>query len=177
MDRLNRILFWVVLFNMTLSLTLVICGGVVRFSRRMDYVECDIEIQLKSEDFDMSNIPTDYNEIRRDIENIVGIHVYFYSEKRLANDMGISNPIIRYVIISDDLNYIEYIETICHELCHLKYYTCNERFTQFKTFEHLYNSKYRPIAYKILYDMYRGRYWEDYDCYYQIVEYLRSENE
>lgn len=162
------------LLSMVFTLfVLLILVFVLIFNNTMEYIETDKRICFSEMSFDISNISTNRNEIRKEIGELLGVNVYFYRETKLENAMGVCNPFIREVVLSTDLNDMEYIETICHELCHIKYFTINERFTQYKTWETLYNTnKYKPVANYILYKMSRNKYYKDYNCYYQILEYL-----
>jgi hypothetical protein len=140
----------------------------------MEYAKTNEIMYFSEIDFDTNNSPKNRNEIRKDIEDLLNIRFYFYEETKIE-DGGMCNPIIRKILLSSDLTDIEYIEIFCHELCHIKYFTSNERFTQYKTWETLYNSdKYRPVANYILYKMSRRMYYKEYDCYCQILEYLKE---
>lgn len=47
------------------------------------------------------------------------------------------------VIISDKISGYRFIETLAHELCHIKYYSVDETFVEYMTFVELYESRNR----------------------------------
>ena len=70
----------------------------------------------------------------------------------------------------------EYILAFAHELCHLKGWSSNERYTSYLTFIKLYNSEFKDIALKFAVDMNNGCYPFEYNCYGQIEKYLIRRN-
>lgn len=114
-------------------------------------------------------------ELKTRIEHLTGQHWYFYKEKELKPfTYGQTFIAIRWVEISEDLDLNSYAETLCHELVHLKYNTCDERFTTYQTFVILYESEFRQLALNMLYGQANGEYTYDYNCYAQIVNYLKE---
>lgn len=141
-----------------------------RFSYNMKYVKPTIYlgVQYKYVDYKYSK-----QEIKNKLENIINVDYYIYIETDLKDNInGCTNLMFRCILIDKDLSQLDYIETMCHELIHLKYDTANERFTQYQTFITLYNSEFRQVALNIIYYMENGYYCYDYDCYSQIVDYL-----
>lgn len=141
-----------------------------RFSYNMKYVKPTtyLGVQYKYVYYKYSK-----QEIKNKLEDIIDVDYYIYIETELNDNInGCTNLMFRYILIDKDLSQLDYIETMCHELIHLKYNTGNERFTQYQTFITLYNSEFRQVALNIIYYMENGYYYYDYDCYSQIVDYL-----
>ena len=114
-------------------------------------------------------------ELKTKIENLTGQRWYIYREKELEPfTYGQTYIMFRWVEISEDLDLNTYAETLCHELVHLKYNTGDERFTTYQTFVILYESEFRQIALNMLYGQANGQYSYDYDCYAQMVNYLKE---
>lgn len=143
-----------------------------RLAHRMDY-----QVETGYYRVNYSNIDYGYTrqEIRDKIESLVGVDHYLYFEKSLGNETaGLTALMFRTIVIDNTLSDNEYIETMCHELIHLKYNAGNERFTQYQTFVTLYNSEFRQIALNIAHEMQIGRYAYEYDCTAQIVDFLNN---
>ena len=81
------------------------------------------------------------------------------------------------ITLDNDLSGWETIYVLTHELCHIKYYTCNETFTEYMTFIELYESdneimhnRGEWLAREQVY--YKTRWHTEYDCSYYIKKYL-----
>lgn len=93
--------------------------------------------------------------------------------------LGKTMPIINVVTIDNNLSGWEVISTLTHELCHIKYYTISETFTEFKTFVELYesnNSILKNRAEWLVYEhcVKQYRKYTDYDCSWYIIDYLNN---
>ena len=142
-----------------------------RVAYKMEYKSANTSIYVEYKEV------TNYTkqEVKSKLEELLGLSCYFYQEKDLGEEIsGVSYLMFRFIIIEKDLNINDYIEVLCHEMIHLKYNTLNERFTQYKTFEVLYNSEFNQVALNIAYNMKHGIYPYEYDCYAYIVEYLKQ---
>lgn len=139
------------------------------FSHRMLYREPNktLEVQYEQTDYKLSN-----GEIRRSIEDLVGVKVYWYSEKSISDRAGKSNLYVRRVVMDTNASQNDYIETLCHELIHIKHFTANERFVNYKTFTTLYESKFRQVALNMAWEMQNGQCEKEYNCLAQICDYL-----
>lgn len=139
------------------------------FSHKMRYRKPDraLEVQYEQTDYRLST-----GEIRSRIEDLVGVKMYWYKEKELSGRDGKSNIYIRRVVMDANCNQNDYIENFCHELLHLKYFTTNERFVNYKTFVTLYESEFRQVALNLAWKMQDGRIDHEYDCLAQICDYL-----
>ena len=143
-----------------------------RLAHRMDY-------QIETGYYRVTYSDIDYGytrqEIRDKLESLVGVDHYLYFEKTLDNEIaGVTALMFRTIVIDNTLSDNEYIETMCHELIHLRYNVGNERFTQYQTFVTLYNSEFRQIALNIAHDMQIGKYAYEYDCTQQILDFLSN---
>lgn len=140
-------------------------------SHKMPFVEPNGAVSINYE----PNIDYGYDrhKIRQKLNALVGVHFYMYRERRLNDCWGRTVILYRLVEVDRDIAINDYIETVCHELCHLKYNTANERYTQYKTFVTLYESEFRQIALNIAYKMQRDKYSRQYNCLGQIIEYLQ----
>ena len=106
---------------------------------------------------------------------------YLLIEKSLAHKgyIGRAFPQFRLVFIDDKISGLELIETLAHELCHLKYFTDNEAFTQYMTFVELYESGnyiLRQAALKIADTQCRNgeNVHAKYDCGAYIKKYMEN---
>ena len=80
-------------------------------------------------------------------------------------------------ISSKPMPNIMYIITYTHELCHIKYFTMDERYVQYKTFVHLYESVYfKDAAIYHYWLMLSGGYSKEYNASDSIYKYLISKN-
>jgi hypothetical protein len=142
-----------------------------RFAHKLEYKSATTTIYVEYKEV------TDYTkeEVKNKLENILGVNSYFYVEKDLDEDIsGFTYLMFRLIVIEKDLSINDYIEVLCHEMIHLKYNTIDERFTQYKTFERLFESEFRQVALNIVHDMQWGVYPYEYECYAYIVDYLKQ---
>lgn len=159
-----------------LSILLVIFGVLTIYphcSHKMKYKHATNTIYIK-------RVEIEYNyskqEIRNKLEDITGISWYIYREKNLKEGTyGRTQLMFRTIEVEPSISENKYIEVVCHELLHLKYYTLNERFTTYQTFVTLYNSEFKQVALNMIHDMQYGEYLYEYECYAQIVEYLEKQ--
>lgn len=108
---------------------------------------------------------------------------YNYKEDKLFEKgiWGNTSLITRTITIDENLSEWNFILVLTHELCHLKYYTANETFTEYITFVELYesgNDLFKNRAEWMIYEqcvrqIYRGT---NYDCAYYIINYLKEKN-
>lgn len=138
------------------------------FSHRMSYREPSQVTTFEHEkvDYKMST-----GEIRNRIEDLVGIKSYWYSEKSM-DVIGTSNLYLRHIIMDNTASQNDYVETFCHELLHIKYFTANDRFVNYKTFVTLYESEFMQVAINMAWEMQQCYVDREYDCLAQICDYL-----
>ena len=120
-------------------------------------------------------------ELKVLVEDNIHFTSYLYIEVTNLWDIhaGLTSIPTHTVMVLKNLNNMEYVETLTHEIIHLKYCTSNETFTNFMTFKYLYESdnqylKFasREMAMNILYDDYSSA--KQYDCGYYIIKYLED---
>jgi hypothetical protein len=80
-------------------------------------------------------------------------------------------------MLDNELNSTQTIQTLAHELCHIKYYTNNETYTEYMTFIELYQSDnvyLKNAAEWMIYEhlVVQAHYGTAYDISYYIAEYL-----
>lgn len=138
------------------------------FSHKMPYIESTQVPTFKQENI-VYNMSTD--DIRNTIEGLVGIKSYWYDEKPMVV-AGTSNLYLRRVVMDTTASQNDYIETFCHELLHIKHFTSNERFVNYKTFITLYESEFRQVALNMAWKMQNGQCEKEYNCLAQICDYL-----
>lgn len=139
-----------------------------RMSQTIEYVAIEPKISLEYEPYTTNMTKVD---IRERMERIVGVRLYRETFKPIMSK-GETNFFTRVIRIRDDISATDYIWVLCHEMVHLKYYSDCERFTQFKTFEYLYNSEFKAMAINLACSMRDGGFEREYNCYAQIEEYL-----
>ena len=87
---------------------------------------------------------------------------------------------ISLVMLDKDLNGTQTIQTLAHELCHIKHFTNNETYTEYMTFIELYESDniyLKNAAEWMIYEhlVLQAHYGTAYDISYYIAEYLGLE--
>lgn len=139
------------------------------FSHKMPYREPTKVLDLRHEQIEYK---VSTGEIRGRIEDLVGVKLYWYSEKPLSERVGKSNLHLRRVVMDSNAPQSDYIETLCHELLHIKHFTASERFVNYKTFVTLYESEFRQVAINMALEMQNGKVEREYNCLAQICDYL-----
>lgn len=81
------------------------------------------------------------NEIKYEVDKLFNNPKYNLSEQNLQGEsMGYTWLFKRQIILEQNQSVDQYIHTLAHELVHLVYFCGNERFTNFKAFQILYES-------------------------------------
>ena len=162
-------------------ISLIIGSILLAFNIRNNYkfVEVDdytrqmninyLNAQVKSNHYNVSR-----QEIRTMLEDELGFDNYIYKEGSVENG-GYSVSMLRYIKMDKDINIEQYCIVLCHEMCHVKYFTGNEIYTQFMAFKSLYESD-NPTLNSVgtwfgIYLLNRG-YDHEYDCSQLIINYL-----
>ena len=113
-------------------------------------------------------------EIRTLLENEMDFKNYIYKEGSVKNG-GYSVAFYRYIKVDANLDIEQYCIVLCHEICHIKYFTANEIYTQFMAFKSLYESDNEELkragTWFGIYIL-NGDYEKGYDCSWLIVDYL-----
>lgn len=99
-----------------------------------------------------------------------------YTNNLKSGVVGNSNLITHHIKIKESLIPFQRLPVLVHEMVHIKYYTANERFTEFTTFKLMYES-----SNEILHEAGRqyaqelcSNDWGKYDCSYYIVDYFQK---
>lgn len=110
------------------------------------------------------------------LEDELDFKKYSYKEGDYSK-AGYANAFYRTIKVYKDLNVEDYCIVLCHEMCHIKYFTANEIYTQFMAFKSLYESDNEELkqagTWLGIYVL-NGDRPANYDCSYYIVEYLRN---
>lgn len=170
----------VVLLAIALGVTIT---GIV-FHTRNNYEYIELERPIKQTYINWLNrqtATTQYQmskpEVREALEEEMDFHTYIYSEGQARNG-GLSLALIRYIRVDADNCDVEYYcYTLCHEMCHINYFTGNEIYTNFMTFKTLYESENEELKQiGAIFGIYvlNGMFNQDYDCSYYIVQYIMN---
>ena len=94
------------------------------------------------------------------------------------NRLGMTQPILRTIIVDSDCSIEDYVLTLTHEMLHLNFFTGNETFVNFQTFKYLYeheNLFFKKIGIRFSIEILMGGYGGNaYDCSYYIIEYFKE---
>ena len=128
-----------------------------------------------------AQVGTGYNstkqEIRAMLEDELDFHDYTYKEVDISKG-GYAGKFSRIIEINKDLDVETYCFVLCHEMCHLKYESSNEIYTNFMAFKTLYESDNEELkragTWFGIYILDR-EYEKGYDCSKLIIDYLKSE--
>ena len=123
----------------------------------------------------------DNDQIRSDLERLFDVKCYKYKERLLDSQIGGHTfLVIRLIEINSDYVDMKHLYTfiLAHEFTHLKYYTVNECFTEYKALEILYNSDdiyFKNIAIWYGSNIIKNNEMNEYDCGYYLIELLHNE--
>lgn len=124
------------------------------------------------------NLDLERDEAIALIDNLFGIN-YTLKWGDLKKDglLGTSKVIINVVTLDNTLTGWDILYTLTHELCHIKYYTSNETYTEFRTFVELYESNNDVLKNRAEWLIYeqcvlKTRYGTEYDSSWYIIDYL-----
>ena len=174
MKRYRVVIKNIIIICLCLILLLVVYSiYYAQYAHKLPYIESHTTYSFIYDKNKFNNL--DRKEIRIKLEKIVDVRCYIYTEKNMdITREGYTIPIFRHIYINRNLNKIDYIYSLCHELCHLKFNVGNERFTNFETFKYLYNSEFKEVAYYMIENLQQGYYIKDYDCLGYIEKYLNK---
>lgn len=151
------------------------------FRHSHKYVEVDQStrqtyINMLNSEVRNSNYTESRQEMRALLEAEMDFHFYIYHEASVKNG-GDSISLIRLIVMDKAIDIEQYCILLCHEMCHIKYFTGNEIYTQFMTFKTLYesdNPTLRRVGTWLGIYVLNGEYKTGYDCSAMIVEYLKG---
>lgn len=113
-------------------------------------------------------------EIRTLLEEELDFKHYIYKEGSVKTG-GKLLALYRVIKMDKDIDIEQYCINLCHEMCHIKYFTGNEIYTQFMAFKSLYESDNEVLrnigTWFGIYLLDRNYGTED-DCSQLIVDYL-----
>lgn len=146
---------------------------------KTDYNSLDyITVKNKFEE-EYSNIvcetPAKYEVIRSIHAEVPLIFCIELESANTGTMAGYCRFLIWTVVINNTLEIDVYAKALMHERLHLYYYTGCERFTQYQTFKHLYESKnayLHKLGVQMALEIMNFRYPDNYDCTGQIIDYI-----
>lgn len=151
-----------------------IVGFVFKCRFNLDYVECLNGREYLEEDG--IAVAWDKAKCKAEVENMFGNPKYIYIEVDM--DRSFCMPTLFLIGINKSLTDCNYIQDLTHELIHYTEFTGNERYTQFRTFQLLYESEIpelheagRRLA---ITEYFSCQHKDEYNCWYYIKEYLKS---
>lgn len=119
----------------------------------------------------------DEERVREEIDKLLDVNYSLLRKDLPGNILGKANLITFHIDIEPNLSLEMYTFTLTHEITHLKYYTVNERFTNYYAWLILYESGidyFKQVALAIADQDFRGLTYYDYSCAGYIEEYLRG---
>lgn len=133
-------------------------------------------VNLKIEDMEYTLTK---DQVKQMVSNLYNTpHMYLETDNLSAGSNGNSLVVARVVTIKKELSVSEYAIAYAHELTHVKYQVADETYTTFKTFTTLFESGNAELRHMALKDaqiiIYGGYGRSEYDCGYQILEYLEQ---
>lgn len=125
--------------------------------------------------------PYDNNsDIKKDLDKLFNAGVYFYREKDMPTGIG-ANVNFTFRLVTMNKFYLgyknDYTFFLAHELTHLKYYSANECFVEYKAIITLYesgNDYFKNIALWRANGVLLGNIQDEYDCGYYLLEYFNK---
>ena len=172
------------------SIIFILCFAIITltpaivYAVRNNHKYIDVDMAVRQEyinrlqgEYEFQEYTYTREQMRKALEDELDFRHYIYREgKTPRNEQGFSVALIRYIkvdISKCDIEY--YCITLCHEMCHLKFFTRNEIYTQFMTFKTLYesnNAELRQVGIRFGVYVLNGSYDHEYDCSYLITDYL-----
>ena len=177
----------------TLSIILVsIIGVSIFYQARRNYKFIDVDSYTRQMYINYLNqqvigklsasYETSKEDARKMLEDELNFKNYIYKEGEVKaiKDSAYSVALLRYIKIDMKkcARLEDYYIALCHEMCHIKFFTGNEIYTQFMTFKVLYESNNEELkqvgTWFGIYVLNRC-YTQSYDCSQLIIDYLKSE--
>lgn len=120
-------------------------------------------------------------DARRLLESEMNMTHYVYDEGDISDPTQVAYSVVLYRYVKIDLRKCadveEYAFVLCHEFCHIKYFTGNEIYTQFLTFRTLYesnNDTLKTIGKWFGIYALNKNFVNSYDCSKLIIDYLEE---
>lgn len=125
----------------------------------------------------MCTRPDHINEqyIKHQIDQIFNCNYILIKSDFKGELKGKTYIMLKLIVLDNNLSLEDYAITLIHELVHLTHFTVNERYTSFKTFQILYESKneyFKNVALAYANLDFNGKTTKEYSCAGYIEEYL-----
>ena len=170
---------WIIL----ILISLVILAISLAFNIRNNYKFVEVEDSTRQTYINHLNKQVRFGgyketrqEIRAMLEEELGFRHYIYTEGKVDTG-GRAVAMYRVIEMDKDIDIEQYCIVLCHEMCHIKYFTANEIYTQFMAFKSLYESDNPTLksvgAWFGIYVLDR-HYVTEYDCSQLIIDYLEE---
>lgn len=161
---------------MCLSLATIGLSVYSNVNYKLDYKECSLSY-IEYDNSRPDYVTEDY--IKREIDNLFSNCKYILQYKDLKYGVaGVSYIMLKLVYIDTNLSLEDYAITLTHELVHINFFTVNERFTTFKTFQILYesgNEYFKNVALAYADSDIKGYMPFEYSCGGYIEDYLKGD--
>ncbi len=116
--------------------------------------------------------------IKQQIDSIFNCNYILIKSDLKGELKGKTYIMLKLIVLDNNLSLEDYAITLTHELVHLTYFTANERYTSFKTFQILYESKneyFKNVALAYANLDFSGNTTKEYSCAGYIEEYLKKD--
>lgn len=179
---IRKILYWLFIVFALYFIIVVFYSNL--FAPKLEY--------KKLENYDygvlvsLNNLPEfeSREQVKKQLEDVFGVHFYIYREVESfsnKNHRGNTFLPLRMITIAKKRteHLVWYAYVLAHEMAHLKYYNCDERYIEFKVVQVLYESgdenliklaKWRTFRQILDERDYIGEYSCAYYCYNYICE-------
>lgn len=164
-----------------LIINIIIVSILLAFNIRNNYKFVEVDnatrqryINYLNKQVSSSQYKASTQEIRSLLEEELDFRDYSYIEGDYKVG-GYAGKFSRIIEMDKDLDVETYCFDLCHEMCHLKYDTSDEIYTNFMAFKSLYesdNATLKNIGTWFGIYILNGDYEREYDCSKLIVDYL-----
>lgn len=172
MKKLINILFLPIFIFSFSSIILTIYANT---NHNLPYKESTLEY-VKYENYRPNYVTESY--IKEEVDKLFPNINYVLNHKPIPGaTAGYTYIMLKLVYIDTDLSLEDYTLTLTHELVHISHFTVNERYTNFKMFQILYESEneyFKNVALAYANSDVQGRVIYEYSCGGYIEEYLRG---
>ena len=161
--------------NFLFSLTSISLSIYANTNHNLPYIETTLT-KIEYENYRPDYITEEY--IKEEVDKLFPNVNYLLKSKHIPGTVaGYTYIMLKLVYIDTNLSLEDYTLTLTHELVHISHFTTNERYTNFKMFQILYesgNDYFRNVALAYADADVKGRVLYEYSCGGYIEEYLRG---
>ena len=167
-------------FLIPILISLIIGSILLAFNIRNNYkfVEVDNDTRQMYINYLNKQVSGGYKSTKQEIRTLLEKELDFRDYSYVEGDYkvgGYAGKFSKIIEIDKDLDIETYCFDLCHEMCHLKYQSSDEIYTNFMAFKTLYESDNEMLnnigTWFGIYIL-NGDYEREYDCSKLIVDYL-----